>query len=107
MYLLCKDSRFCGWSVESMKRALLDLCKQCEITTSQIFSFGIDGAAVMTGKHTGVARCLSVHNPELVYLHCGTHRVASAHSQVTHSVILKTFNSHLVTFIATSLIVLS
>ena len=74
------------------------MCRQCEIPTSQIFSFGSDGPAVMTGKHTGVATCLKVHNPELVSLHCGTHRVALASFQAAQEVsYLKMFDSQLVT----------
>ena len=52
-------------TAEVMERALLDVCMQCEISTSQIFSFGSDGAPVMAGKHTGLATHLKVHGPEL------------------------------------------
>jgi hypothetical protein len=53
---------------ETIERALLEICRQCEIPTSLIFSFGSDGASVMTGRRTGVATRLRVHNPEMIYL---------------------------------------
>ena len=85
-------------TAEVMERALLDVCRQCEIPTSQIFSFGSDGAPAMTGKHTGLATRLKVHSPELVSLHCGAHSVALASSQAAQEVsYLKTFDSRLVT----------
>ena len=49
-------------TAESIERVLLDVCRLCEISTSQILSFGGDGAAVMAGKHTGVAIRLRVLN---------------------------------------------
>jgi hypothetical protein len=52
----------------------------------------------MTGKRTGVATRLRVHNPEMVSLHCGAHRIALASSQAARDVAyMKTFDSHLVT----------
>ena len=71
---------------------------QYNIPTSLIFSFGSDGAAVMTGRRAGVAVRLRVHNPEMVSLHCGAHRLALASSQAAqHLTYMKTFDSHLVT----------
>lgn len=85
-------------TAETIERALLDICSQCEIPTSQIFGFGSDGASVMTGKHTGVATRLKVHNPEIISLHCGAHRLGLASSQAAEGVAyLKTFGTHLVT----------
>ena len=82
----------------TIETALLDMYRQCEIPTSSIFSFGSDGAVVMTGRSTGVATRLRVHNPEMVSLHCGAHRVALASSQAAqHASYMKTFDSHLVT----------
>ena len=43
-------------------KALLDICRQCGL----IFSFRSDGASVMTGRRTGVATRLRVHNPEII-----------------------------------------
>ena len=83
---------------DTIKSALLDVCRQCNIPTSLIFSFGSDGAAVMTGRQAGVAARLRVHNSEMVSLHCGAHRLALASSQAAqHLTYMKTFDSHLVT----------
>ena len=63
-----------------------------------LFSFGSDGASVMTGRHSGVATRLKVYNPEMASLHCGAHKLALASSQAAkHIPYLKTFDSHLVT----------
>ena len=59
---------------ETIEYNLLDICGQCEISTVYtIFSFGSDGAPVMTGKQTGVATRMKVHNPEMLSSHCGAH----------------------------------
>ena len=83
---------------KTIERALLDICRQCEILTSLIFSFGSDGASVMTGRRTGVATRLTVHNAEMISLHCGAHRLALASSQAAEGMAyMKTFGSHLIT----------
>ena len=83
---------------QSIENALLDICSQCEIPFSKVFSFGSDGASVMTGRRTGVATRLRAHNPEMISLHCSAHRLALASSQAAESVAyMKTFSSHLVT----------
>ena len=85
---------------ETIKRALLDIhvCRQCEIPTSLIFSFGSDGASVMTGRRAGVATRLRVHNADEISLHCGAQRLALASSQAAEGVAyMKTFGSHLIT----------
>ena len=84
-------------TAEVMERALLNVCRQCEIPTSQIFSFGSDGAPVMTSKHTGLATHFKVHSPEIVSFHCGVHRVALGSSQAAQEVsYLKICGSQLV-----------
>ncbi len=83
---------------ETIENVLLDVCRQCDISTSLIFSFGSDDAAVMTGRRAGVTARLRVHNPEMVSRHCGAHRVALASSQAAqHVSYMKTFDSHLIT----------
>ena len=42
-------------TAETIEKTLLDVCSECEIPSSLIFSFGSDRAAVMTGRKTGVA----------------------------------------------------
>ena len=63
-----------------------------------MFSFGSDGASVMTGRRTGVATRLRAHNPEMMSLHCSAHPLALASSQAAEGVAyMKSFSSHLVT----------
>ena len=51
----------------------------------------------MTGRQSGVAARLKGHNPEIVSLHCGAHRLALASSQAAqHVSYMKTFDSNLV-----------
>ena len=75
----------------------MDVLRQCNIPISAVFSFGSDGASVMTGRRSGVAARLKGHNSEIVSLHCGAHRLALASSQAAqHVSYMKTFDSHLV-----------
>ena len=48
---------------------------------SQLMGFGSDGAAVMTGRVSGVATRLGRRNPYLVAVHCVVHRLALACAQ--------------------------
>ena len=43
-------------TAESIVNALLNVCSQCEIALSKVFSFGSDGASVMTGKGNSIAK---------------------------------------------------
>ena len=82
---------------ETIERALLDVLKQANIPKTSIHSFGSDGAAVVTGRVSGVQARLKQHNPEILSLHCGAHRIALASSQAATAVpYLRTFDSHLV-----------
>ena len=83
---------------ETIEQKLVEVCSESEISISLVFSFGSDGASVMTGRKAGVAARLKAHNPEMISIHCGAHRVALASSQAATSVAyLKTFDSHLTT----------
>ena len=63
---------------------------------NKVFGFGSDGASVMVGRVSGVATRMKAHNPELVSIHCGAHRVALASSQAATQIpYLKKFDSHL------------
>ena len=48
----------------AIEKVLLDVCNECFIHFSKVFSFGSDGASVMTGVHTGVATRLKQLNPQ-------------------------------------------
>ena len=76
----CKDL-FNG-TAETIEAALVKYCDDRSISLRKVMGFGSDGAAVMTGKHSGVATRLKVHNPHMVSIHCIAHRLAlaAAHS---------------------------
>ena len=83
---------------DTIENKLLDMCRQCEIPMNKVFGFGSDGASVMVGRVSGVATRMKAHNPELVFIHCGAHRVALASSQAATQIpYLKKFDSHLTT----------
>ena len=81
----------------TIEQSLLKVCQTCNIPLTKIFSFGSDGAAVMVGRLAGVATKLKGHNPEMISIHCGAHKLALASSQAANKVpYLKKFDSHLV-----------
>ena len=81
----------------TITQSLLSVLRRCEIPVTSVFGFGSDGAAVMVGRRSGVATQLKEHNPEIVSLHCGAHRLALASSQAAqHVPYLKTFDAHLI-----------
>ena len=47
----------------------------------RLVGLGSDGAAVMTGKHSGVAARLKRRQPVLTSIHCVAHRLALAANQ--------------------------
>ena len=80
-------------TADSIEKTLLEVLSKCDIPISAVCSFGSDGAAVMTGRRSGVAARLKGHNPEIDSVHCGAHRLALASSQAAQHV--PTFDSHL------------
>ena len=68
-------------TAETIEQKLIDACQKCSIPMANIFSIGSDGAVVMTGRKTGVAKRMKAHNSEMLSIHCGAHRVALARSQ--------------------------
>ena len=91
----------------TIMQSLLAVLRRCEIPISSVYGFGSDGAAVMVGRRSGVATQLKEHNPELVSLHCGAHRLALASSQAAqHVPYLKPLMHISLHFIITSKIVL-
>ena len=83
---------------ETIEQKLIEICGQCGVTLGKVLGFGSDGASVMTGCRTGVAAHLKKHNPEMVFIHCGAHRLALASSQAALEVpYMKKYDSHLIT----------
>ena len=50
--------------------SLISYFRACDIDISTVYGFGSDGAAVMTGKHNGVANRLKEQNPYMLSMHC-------------------------------------
>ena len=46
--------------------SLISYLRACDIDISTVYGFGSDGAAVMTGKHNGVANRLKEQNPYML-----------------------------------------
>lgn len=67
-------------TAETVTSALLTALEERGITTSKVMGFGSDGAAVMMGCKTGVAKRLKDQNPFMINIHCVAHRVALAAS---------------------------
>lgn len=44
----------------------------------KVIGFGSDGAAVMTGRASGISTCLRVHNPIMINIDCVAQRLALA-----------------------------
>ena len=85
-------------TAETIEQKLIDACQKCSIPMANIFSIGSDGAAVMTGRKTGVAKRMKAHNSEMLSIHCGAHRVALACSQAALQVpYVKKFDTYLTT----------
>ena len=56
------------------------------LTMSKMMDFGTDGAAVMTGKHNGVAARFKQRQPLLTSVHCVCHHLALAAAQAGNDV---------------------
>ena len=73
-------------TAETIEVALMKYCDDRSISWRKVMGFGSDGAAVMTGRRSGVATRLKVHNPHMVSIHCVAHRLALAAAQSADAV---------------------
>ena len=73
-------------TAETVEKYLLTYLDSQNIPLSCMVGFGSDGAAVMTGRHSGVAARLKRHQPLLTSIHCIAHRLALAAAQSGDSV---------------------
>ncbi|KAL3064913.1 hypothetical protein OYC64_001027 [Pagothenia borchgrevinki] len=81
---------------DSIVLALKNIIQMKGIPVHVIFGLGTDGAAVMTGKHNGVAKQLSNEWPWLFSVHCAAHRLALACKDASEDVpYMATFRDHL------------
>ena len=65
-------------TAESIEAALVQFLGDKAIQITKLRGFGSDGAAVMTGRLTGVATRLKRHSPRMIAVHCANHRLALA-----------------------------
>ncbi|XP_061193371.1 zinc finger protein 862-like [Saccostrea echinata] len=63
----------------AMKRAVEGVRLDWSLTHKKMVGLGSDGAAVMTGKKTGVAALLKEHHPSIISIHCLAHRLELAY----------------------------
>ena len=66
--------------------SLISYFRACDIDISTVYGFGSDGAAVMTGKHIGVANRLKEQNPYMLSMHCVAHKLALSSLDAAKSV---------------------
>ena len=66
------------------------------LNIAKLRGFGSDGAAVMTGRLTGVSTRLKAHAPRLISIHCANHRLALAAAHAAdHIPYLKRFKTNI------------
>ena len=63
---------------ESILAAILNFLDAKLLNIAKLRGFGSDGAAVMTGRLSGVSTRLKAHAPRLIAIHCVNHRLALA-----------------------------
>ena len=63
-------------NAESITREVLDVLSEKQIPLDKLTGLATDGAAVMTGKKSGVVQCLKEMQPDVLATHCIAHRLA-------------------------------
>lgn len=71
---------------ETVYNSLKSVASEKGIDCSKVMFFGSDGAAVMTGKKSGVSARLSSDQPLVVNIHCMAHKLALCTSQAADSI---------------------
>ena len=80
-------------TAESIEQAILDYLQSKALQISKLRAFGSDGAAVMTGRLSGVAVRLKTHCPRMIAVHCVNHRLALAAAHASDSIPYLKFKS--------------
>lgn len=65
-------------TAEKIEAAVVDIIERKDINISRLRGFGSDGAPVMVGTRSGVAKRLKDQFPKLISIHCVKHRLALA-----------------------------
>ena len=77
-FLHIRDIHTCNGTAETIEAALLQSLTDKGLIITRLRGLGSDGAAVMTGRVTGVATRLKAHSPRMISVHCVNHRLALA-----------------------------
>ena len=73
-------------TAETIEKAILQYLHGKALQITKLRAFGSDGAAVMTGRVSGVATRLSNRCPNMIAVHCANHRLALAAAHASDSV---------------------
>ena len=83
----------------TITQSLVAYLQSVELSIDSLSSFGSDGAAVMTGRRSGVAARLCEMNAQIIPVHCICHRLALATGQASNEVpYLKKMKEYLLAF---------
>ena len=75
-----------GADAENITNAIVEHLRRLKIDIFKMFGFGSDGASVMTGKDSGVAKRLrDLVGPQLIAIHCIAHKIALSAKTVCES----------------------
>ncbi|XP_028395720.1 zinc finger protein 345-like [Dendronephthya gigantea] len=74
-------------TAESLSDAIQDEMKQIGVNINNLVAQGYDGAAVMSGKCSGVQERIKTVVPQALYVHCFAHRVNLVIVQAVKSVV--------------------
>ncbi|XP_046574757.1 transmembrane protein C17orf113-like [Haliotis rubra] len=82
---------------EVLFKAIQSALNEEGLSMSKVYGFGSDGAAVMVGRKSGVAKSVKDNSPHCVNIHCMAHRFNLATSQASKNIDeLKSFEKTLV-----------
>ena len=73
-------------TAETIEAAILKYLDNKSLEVSKLGGFGSDGAAVMTGRHTGVATRLKARTQKMISIHCVNHRLALAAAHAAENI---------------------
>ena len=73
-------------TAETIEGAMLTYISDKTLQVTRLCAFGSDGAAVMTGRVSGVAVRLTRHSPKMIAVHCVNHRLALAAAHASDTI---------------------
>ena len=73
-------------TAETIEEAMLNYVGDKVLQITRLSAFGSDGAAVMTGRLSGVAVRLTRHSPRMIAVHCINHRLALAAAHASDTI---------------------